>query len=109
MARKKESFTLEKVKIHDRLHKVEIQLAELNTNVKNHVEMDTQIHEDLKSMFQAHRDLMFGNGDSIGLKTKIDRIEQTEKNRSINMKIIWASITGLAGKIIYDLFSGKGS
>ena len=66
-----EVFTLEKMKVNDRLSRVEVQLVELNTLMKSHVELDMEIHKDIREVIKKYDILIFGNGSEVGIKTRI--------------------------------------
>lgn len=84
-----ENFTMEKLKIHERLVAIETRFDGLDEKVD-------VIYKNI-----------VGNGN-IGIKTKVDRLEQSEKNRKEGSNRLWTAIitiaTGLIGKISYDLF-----
>jgi hypothetical protein len=47
-----------------------------------------------------------GNG-TIGLKGRIDRLEQADARRSRILWLIMSTTTGLAGHAIYQIFQGR--
>jgi len=89
--------TLEKLRIHDRLRLVELSLTELVTSNKQTV----KVHSEL---IEHHDKMLMGTNSSPGLKTKVDRLEQSEKSRQSHIKAMWVVVTTLIGKFVYDLF-----
>ena len=79
-------FTLEKMKIHERLTAVEVN--------QNH--MGSKIDE-------IHKALMGSNGNC-GLIKSVDRLEQTVKTWKDSIKAVWVAIIGVAVKTFWGLF-----
>lgn len=83
-----ENFTMEKMKIHERLIAIETRFDGLDEKVD-------VIYKNI-----------VGNGD-IGLKTKVDRLEQSEKDRKVTTNRLWTAITtsflGLGVKVLIDI------
>ena len=82
-------LTIEKLKIHERLASVETKIDAVETKIDI-------IYKNI-----------VGNGQ-IGLSTKVDRLEQSEKLRQTSIGRIWTVIVGIGstvlGKIFLDWF-----
>jgi len=58
-------------------------------------------------LVQKHDDVIQGKNNSPGLKTKIDRLEQSEKKRAWHFRTIWGAMVGVVMKVFYDTFGPK--
>jgi len=106
----KDEFTLEKMKIHDRLGKVEIQIELLSENSKNHSKkMDDHkidvlmgikdIRNDVKDISKNFNNVIYGNGNN-GIKTHLSNLMNDVKNHRWIIIFLLTSIVGIAVYII---------
>lgn len=58
-----------------------------------------EVSNDIKSL----KSMILGNG-KIGIATRLDRLEISEKNRVKHLFAVWTTLCGVVGKVIYDLF-----
>ena len=84
-----EEFTLEKLKISDRLVKLETK------------------HEATCVLIKEIHTAVMGNGGVTGLKIEVDRLKEIEKSREKHGMIIYGSIAGLFIKAAWDFFKMK--
>jgi len=49
----------------------------------------------IKVGLQKHETLLYGNGDAIGMKGKVDRLVQTEKKRAWYSRIVGAALVAM--------------
>lgn len=103
-------FSLEKLKINDRLHAVELQVARLVSHMESEIGTFTRLQETanenfrvLREILNRHDKLFFGDGTP-GILMKTDRLEQLEESRKWHFGAIWAGIIGIVTKIFYDIF-----
>lgn len=106
-----DGFTLEKLKIDDRLRSLELQTARLVSHLESEAGTWARIQSGVDSNFQRmaiiierHDKLLFGDGNP-GILTKLDRQEQIEDGRKWQFRVIWATIVTMALKTLYDLFA----
>lgn len=85
-----EELNLEKLKIHERLTVIETKFDGMDEKVD-----------------VIYKNIVGSNGN-VGLVTKVDRLEQTEKDRRNSANRLWTAVigtgVGLIGKVFYDLF-----
>lgn len=71
-------------------------------NVNNHLEsLSRKIDDDIKPLLKKHDETLYGN-HSIGMATKIDRLEQSKKNHDKHAFAAWGAAIGLLIKSIWD-------
>lgn len=112
--RHSDDLSLEKLKINERLHNVELQVARLVAHMESEVgtfqRIQSRVDENFNRIMQVierHDKLLFGNGNPPGLLTKMDRIEQTEEDRKWHFRAIWGSVAAVAAKLAYDMFARR--
>lgn len=60
----------------------------------------------IEEMLKKYNDAIYGNGNA-GILTHIDRLNQIEKDRRWNLRLIWSSLVGVVVKIIYDTLEAR--
>jgi len=58
----------------------------------------------IKEKVDKHEVLLYGNGEAIGMKGKLDRIVQTEKRRAWWSRIVGVALVGLIFERIRNYF-----
>lgn len=108
-----EEFTIEKLKLNERLQNVEIQMARLVAHMESERGTMERIEKHNSDMFDRmmqllnrHDELFFGDNDP-GMLTRFDRLEQSEENRKWHLRIIWAALISMASKVLYDIFTHR--
>lgn len=103
-------LSLEKLKINERLHNVELQVARLVSHMESEQGTFARIQAGVDENFRRltliidrHDKIIFGDGTP-GMVTKQDRLEQAENTRRWHFGVIWAGIVGLLLKMIHDIF-----
>lgn len=61
------------------------------------------LHDEFKDEFNKIRKHLYGNGEGVGLVTRLDRLEQAEENRKWHFRTLYTSTIGIVGKLFYDL------
>lgn len=102
-----EDFNLEKLKIHERLKDVELQIGRLVAHVESEQRSFSEIRGTIREGFDRLNRIFFGIDGSIGILTKIDRQEQLEEGRKWHFRMLWATIVAMGAKILHDLFTSK--
>jgi len=82
--------------IFDRIRSVETTLTKLCVTMES-------VDANQTKLLEKHDKTLYGNGKT-GLDTRVDRIEQVEKGRKWNLRVVWGAIVGLCGRIAYDVF-----
>lgn len=102
-----ENHTLEKLRIHDRLAEVELTLARLTSHLEAELPHTMETLEALQGLVKRHEETLHGNNRP-GMNVRLDRLEQTEKNRTLNLRLLWGAIIGVGAKIASDLYNQWG-
>lgn len=96
--------------IREDLSDLKMQTAALETQVKRllaHIESESdtmvRMHKGIFELLAKHEKRIYGN-EKPGLVTQIDRLEQVEKTRKINLRIIWGAILATAGALLVKTF-----
>lgn len=93
-----EEHTLEKLKIREDLN-------HLTTEVRALIEVTSLRLSVLDKMVEQNRMILLGDGNNQkGHALRIGALEDIERHRQNHFKIIWGTMVGLIGKIIYDFF-----
>ena len=90
-------LTLEKLKIHERLASIETLIREMSVQLKNSESL-------VMSHIADDRKMFYGNGGNLGLVTRLDRVEQTEKTRQWTLRAVVVAVLGVFVKMVSDLF-----
>jgi|SRR5438046_4451910 len=101
-------LSLEKLKINERLQSLELS----NARIISHLESEKgtweryttalyKIIDHLKETTDEHEKILYKEP---GILIKLDRLEQSNKEKSTNIRMIWGALTGFIAKIVYDLF-----
>ena len=91
-------LTLEKLRIAERVSAIEAKFD-------NFKEWETVEHKNLKEKIDDIHQALVGDK---GLIIKVDRHEQTIRNWSDSIKVVWIAIAGLAVKAFWGLFNRNG-
>lgn len=107
-------LNLEKMKIDDRLHSVELQTARLVAHLESESGTLKRFHQDIVSSVQSlneiikkHDKIIMGD-DGIGLVVKIDRLEKIEEDRKWTIRVIGSSVLAILTKIVFDIVKKSG-
>ena len=71
--------------------------------ILRHVESHNLEFQYLRKMLEKHEEVIFGNG-GVGLKTQVDRLEQTEQSRTWHLRALWVTILGMLAKMGFGVF-----
>lgn len=85
-----DELTLEKLKIDERLRRVEESQTTLCADAKH-----------MKVQIDAIYKIMVGNG-KVGLITQVDRLDQDKKRQEKHVFAIWVAVIGLAVKTVWE-------
>lgn len=75
---------IEKLGIVRDLGEIKVALARIEASQANTV-----------AQLREHHDALFGNGNSDGIKTVVDRLNELEKGRQARWALTWTAIGGL--------------
>jgi len=78
---------------------VKLQVA----RIVSHLESERESRKEIRAMIEKHTHIIFGNGEP-GFKTRLDRIEQSESNRTWHIRAVWAAILTMLARIGHDIF-----
>ena len=110
-----EDFKLEKMRVHERLGDVEREVKVLADEVVRPLELritefiavckerdkrTEDVHARMCGMIERHDKLLMGSNSNPGMKTRVDRLEQTEKARQNHIKLIWTAVVTLVGNAV---------
>lgn len=82
-------LTLEKLKIHERLAKIEGKIDSIN------------------DFICKHELIINGNGND-GIVTKVSKLVNAEQNKQWHFRSIWVLMLGLVSKVVYDMVKNHG-
>ena len=120
---------MDEERLHKRLetmevaqHELALTVARLSSQITSEFGNNNRHLEGIYKIIGRHDLIVLGDGGdrNIGLLTRVDRIEQSNKDiideRKSNLKVIWSTISGiiiavfsLIGKWVYDLVTQKGN
>ena len=107
-----DALSLEKLKINDRLHSVELQMARVVAHLESEVgtfeRFTSSINKNLDSLHEIisrHDEILLGKGADVasGIIIRTDRLEVAHKDREKHFWVIWTSMAGIFVKFFYDL------
>lgn len=85
-----QDFTLEKLRISEKIDTVNVNLAVL-----------MESHKKIESLIDKHNLTLYGDGNGFtGLTTKIDRLERERKH----IFYLWTTVVAAIGKIVHLSF-----
>ena len=100
-------LTLEKMRIQDRIHALEMKIQEYILSNKATCGVCQKTNETIQELLVRHDKLLMGTNENPGIATRVDRLEQTEKGKITNFSLLWATISAVIAKLLYDLFTHK--
>jgi hypothetical protein len=102
-----EEFTLEKLKISDRLAAVEQIQVKFIERFDAHIEQDKLMMDRIMKILENHDQLMLGVNGTPGIKIDIDRLKQRDSMRTVMYGAIWVALIGLITKAIWSSLTLK--
>lgn len=98
-------LSLEKLKIVDRLQSAETAIALSTEAMRNLTEQFKRTMQTMEQIIAKHNDELYGREDRAGLKIAVDRLIQTERERTWIIRAIITAVVGLVGKLGLDVMS----
>lgn len=92
--------------LNERLRCIEVRFAKMSAQMEAELDNRTRLFNEIHNIIKRHDQLAFGNGTD-GVQIRLDRLEEKEKSRQRNLRAVWVILSGLAIKIIHDLFYPK--
>lgn len=90
-------------KIEDRLRNLELQQEKNGTFLQAEVASLVKLMSEVRDIIKRHDTMFFGTNGTIGLMTRLDRLEQSENSRKWAMHAIGATALGLVVKVLWDV------
>jgi hypothetical protein len=100
-----DEFTLEKLKVSERLHEVEIALTKFIERFDAHTEQDRVTAERITKIIETHDKIILGANGHDGMKLEVDRLKQRSAMLSFVLGAITVAVIGLLTKTIWAAFS----
>lgn len=100
--RDSDEFTLEKLKISERLHETEIALTKFIERFDAHTEQDRMMADRILKIIERHDKMLVGTNGHDGMKIEIDRLRQKSLMTSFIMGAITVATVGLLTKAIWS-------
>ena len=97
-----ELHTLEKLRINDRLIEVEKAIDRMVLVVENQKGNHELVLQNQASLLTRFDKLLFGTNGTPGLDKRLDRLEQTDKVRTWNLRVLWTTTVGVLVKTVVD-------
>ena len=60
--------------------------------------------ENLKKMLEHHEGMLHGTNGEVGLKSRVELIEQSEETRKFHIRTLYTVVAGFLVKTFWDLF-----
>lgn len=103
MAESMNHIEKEMSKIEDRLRNLELQQEKNSTYLQAEVSSLVKLMSEVRDIIKRHDTMFFGSNGTVGLITRIDRLEQAEQSRKWAMHAIGATAIGLVVKVLWDI------
>lgn len=91
-----DEFTLEKLKIHERL-------AGIESKFDAHMKAEENVSKDIRDILKRHDELLLGNGKD-GMTVRVDRLEIEHESRKWHFRSLWAIMVGVLANIVVTFF-----
>lgn len=102
---KPDEFTLEKLRIVEKLDDIKSDLSAHIQRFDHHCEKDEMVQSEIKDMVKSHDRMLLGANGSDGMKVMIDRLNQKEKWRTTMYGAIWVAICGLVTASVWNVLT----
>lgn len=79
-----------------KLHEMELQVARLESHLQSELGNLRRLLDDLHSSVDKTHSNLFGNNDSLGIRGRLDRLEQSESSRKWWVQAMAVVILGLS-------------
>lgn len=99
-------FTLEKLRVSERLHEMELTLTKFVERFDGHVEADRLIAERLTKILEYHDRILLGNNGHDGVKIEVDRLNQKALLSSFVVGAVVIAVIGLVAKTVWAAMVG---
>jgi hypothetical protein len=96
-------FDKEMSKIEERLRALELQQQRTSSHLESEVGNLVRLMSEIRDIIKRHDVMFFGHEGSVGLLTRLDRLEQIEKSRKWMMHAVGATALGLVVKVLWDI------
>lgn len=104
----KRDLSLEKMRIHERLVRVEHHVASIKEASEQDQEERAKFREELRKYIHDNQQIVFGDGKTVpGLLTRTDRLEQSHKVNSWVARTCGAGVLGLVVNAVWKFFTHK--
>lgn len=104
------NFTIEKLRLNERLQAVELQIARLIAHMESEQEtfirIETRQNENMDRLLKIldrHDLILVGDGKTLGITMRLDRIEQIGEMRKSHFMILWLAVTTAFATAFADL------
>lgn len=102
------NFEREMTKVDDRLRSLELQQQKSSTHLEAEVGNLVRLMSEIRDIIKRHDTMFFGSNGNIGLMTRLDRLEQSEKSRQWLQRAAIATSIALVIKILWDIIMTHG-
>lgn len=100
-------FEREMSKIEERLRALELQQERTATHLAGEVSNMVKLMSEIRDIIKRHDTMFFGSNGNVGLLTRIDRLEQSEKSRKWALHAAGATALGLLVKVLWDIITRR--
>jgi hypothetical protein len=101
----KDEFTLEKLKVVDKLDRIEKHMITHTQRFEHHCEKDELMQTQVTKMVEQHDKMLLGSNGHPGIKMEVDRLKQDHKSsqrwQNIMHGALWAAVAGLVAKAVW--------
>lgn len=105
---RRDNFTLEKLKILEKINGVELTLVKLLEKFDSHTKQDHLFYDKITKVIDYHDRLILGSEESDGIKIDLDRLKQKEKTKTGILGAMWVALAALIVKVLWDLVVKRG-
>lgn len=102
-----DEFTLEKLKVSERLHEVEIALTKFIERFDAHTDQDRLMAERMTKLIENHDRILLGSNGHDGIKIEVDRLNQKSLMLTFVICTVTVAVVGLLVKVIWASFVGS--
>lgn len=96
-----DEFTLEKLKVSERLHELEMTMTKFVERFDAHTEQDRLMAERITDLLSRHDKMLLGTNGHDGMKLELDRLKQKSIMASFILGAVCVSVIGLIAKAVW--------
>ena len=101
-------FTLEKMKLNERLGNLEVTMGKVLQSVDQLKDQKNEAHSHMSSEMNDFRRVLYGHEEHPGVLVQLDRLNRDHESRRVHLTILYTVLIGLVVNQAYRVLLAHG-